>query len=60
MIATVDLRGPDPAAVDTGLQEAGFLLVTGHGVWSPGTASTWHCVPSCGRRRGGSSRCRRR
>lgn len=32
MIATVDLRDPDPAAVDAGLQEAGFLLVTGHGV----------------------------
>jgi isopenicillin N synthase-like dioxygenase len=32
VIATVDLRDPDPAAVDAGLQEAGFLLVTGHGV----------------------------
>lgn len=32
MIATVDLRVPGPAAVDAGLQEAGFPLVTGHGV----------------------------
>lgn len=32
MIPTVDLRAPDPAAVDSALQRAGFLLVTGHGV----------------------------
>ncbi len=32
MIPTVDLRDPDPAAVDTALQQAGFLLVTGHDV----------------------------
>ncbi len=32
MIPTVDLRAPDAAAVDAALQQAGFLLVTGHGV----------------------------
>jgi isopenicillin N synthase-like dioxygenase len=31
-IPTVDLRDPEAAAVDTALQRAGFLLVTGHGV----------------------------
>jgi isopenicillin N synthase-like dioxygenase len=31
-IRTVDLGSPDPAAVDASLREAGFLLVTGHGV----------------------------
>jgi isopenicillin N synthase-like dioxygenase len=28
----VDLQAPDAAAVDAALQQAGFLLVTGHGV----------------------------
>lgn len=32
LIPTVDLRAPDPAAVDEALQRAGFLLVTGHGI----------------------------
>ncbi|HEY0816036.1 MAG TPA: 2-oxoglutarate and iron-dependent oxygenase domain-containing protein [Pseudonocardia sp.] len=32
LIPTVDLRAPDAAAVDSALQQAGFLLVTGHGV----------------------------
>jgi isopenicillin N synthase-like dioxygenase len=32
LIPTVDLRAPDAAAVDAALQQAGFLLVTGHGV----------------------------
>lgn len=32
VIPTVDLRDPDPVAVDAGLLRAGFLLVTGHGV----------------------------
>jgi isopenicillin N synthase-like dioxygenase len=31
-IPTVDLRSPDAAAIDEALQQAGFLLVTGHGV----------------------------
>lgn len=31
-IPTVDLRAPDAAAVDAALQQAGFLLVTWHGV----------------------------
>lgn len=32
MIPVVDLRGPDTAAIDAALQQAGFLLVSGHGV----------------------------
>ncbi|WP_220186950.1 isopenicillin N synthase family dioxygenase [Pseudonocardia pini] len=37
-IRTVDLGSPDPTAVDASLREAGFLLVTGHGV-PPGLAA---------------------
>ena len=32
LIPTVDLRAPDAAAIDAALQQAGFLLVTGHGI----------------------------
>ena len=32
LIPTVDVTAPDAAAVDAALQQAGFLLVTGHGV----------------------------
>ncbi|MFD9635908.1 2-oxoglutarate and iron-dependent oxygenase domain-containing protein, partial [Streptomyces violascens] len=32
LIPTIDLTAPDPARIDRALQNAGFLLVTGHGV----------------------------
>nr|WP_101392111.1 2-oxoglutarate and iron-dependent oxygenase domain-containing protein [Streptomyces sp. TLI_146] len=32
LIPTIDLTAPDPARIDRALQNAGFLLVTGHGI----------------------------
>lgn len=32
LIPTIDLSAPDPARIDGALQNAGFLLVTGHGI----------------------------